>query len=169
MDRLSRIADHGSRARQRGAALLLVITSIAVVTALTVDLAYNARVSVQLAANARDELKAYYLARSGVNLARLVLYFQHQMDAPLGQAQGLARAAPLAGMSLSLRLWDLVPIDAQTLAFLGGAWLPPLILTQVVTALSLGASALAILFAPRGRNALTTERKIFCRPYRQAK
>lgn len=121
MDRLSRIADHGSRARQRGAALLLVITSIAVVTALTVDLAYNARVSVQLAANARDELKAYYLARSGVNLARLVLYFQHQMDAPLGQAQGLARAAPLAGMSLSLRLWDLVPIDAQTLAFLGGA------------------------------------------------
>ena len=38
------------------------------------------------------------------------------------------------------------------LAFAGGAWLPPLALVKMVTALSLGASALAILFAPRAQN-----------------
>ncbi|HSB20818.1 MAG TPA: hypothetical protein VLD85_12470 [Anaeromyxobacteraceae bacterium] len=105
----------GSRS-SRGAALLLVIVSIAIVTALTVDLAYNTRVSLQLAVNARDELQAYYLARSGVNLSRLILHFQQQLD-----AQGAAgQAGPLAGLSLSVRLWDLVPISSQSLALLGG-------------------------------------------------
>lgn len=110
----------GSRS-SRGAALLLVIVSIAIVTALTVDLAYNTRVSLQLAVNARDELQAYYLARSAVNLSRLILHFQQQLD-----AQGAAgQAGPLAGLSLSVRLWDLVPISSQSLVLLGGGAAPP--------------------------------------------
>ena len=63
----------GPRTRQRGAALLIAITSIAILTAVAVDLAYNTRVSLQMAANARDELRATYLAKSGVALSRLVL------------------------------------------------------------------------------------------------
>jgi general secretion pathway protein K len=96
-----------------------VVVSIAVVTALTVDLAYNTRVSLQLAVDARDELKAYYLARSAVGFSRLVLHFQQQLDAPLGAA-GLAKAGPLAGLSLSLRLWELVPVTSQAMGFFGG-------------------------------------------------
>ncbi len=112
------------RRGRRGVALLLAITSIAVVTALTVDLAYNCRVSVQLAANARDELKAAWLARSAVNMARLVLHFQQTIDAAMGGAgAAVAAAAPgsnLAGMALSVRLWDLVPVNSGSLAFVGG-------------------------------------------------
>lgn len=104
---------------RRGAALLLVIASIAVITALTVDLAYNTRVSVQVAANARDELKAYYLAKGAANMARLVLHFQQRLD---GAA---ALATPFGGAGagaprLSIRLWELVPLNSTTLGFLGG-------------------------------------------------
>jgi len=104
-------------ARQPGAALLLVVASIAVVTALTLDLAYNTRVSVQLAANARDELKALYLARSGANLSRLVLHFQQQLDG--GSGPGRAGGA-IPGLSLGVRLWELVPLNSSTLSYLGG-------------------------------------------------
>jgi general secretion pathway protein K len=125
----TRIAERGPRARarvrrgQRGAALLLAIVSIAVVTALTVDLAYDTRVSVQLAANARDELKAYYLARSAVGFSRLVLYFQQQLDAPATAIRGAPKAGALGGMplSLSLRLWEMVPVTSQAMGFFGGA------------------------------------------------
>jgi general secretion pathway protein K len=136
---------------QRGAALLVAITSIAILTAVSVDLAYNTRVSLQAAVNARDELRAYYLAKSAVSISRLVLNFQQQLDASgsaaaaagarvqaatanlaQGQQPGVAgalqagiaqqAAALLPGLSgLSIRLWDLVPIDsAATALFLGG-------------------------------------------------
>jgi len=105
-------------ARQPGAALLLVVASIAVVTALTLDLAYNTRVSVQLAANARDELRAACLARSAANLARLVLHFQQQLDG--GGTPGRPGGA-IPGLNLGVRLWELVPLNSSTLSYLGGA------------------------------------------------
>jgi general secretion pathway protein K len=120
---------------RRGAALLLVIASIAVVTALTVDLATSTRVSVQLAANARDELKATYLAKSAVNLSRLILYFQQQLEGA-GQAAGAGAAllggqpttsrpggglaGGLGGLQLGVRLWEVVPVSSTTLGFVGG-------------------------------------------------
>lgn len=105
-------------ARSRGAALLLVVASIAVITALTLDLAYNTRVSVQLAANARDELRALYLARSAANLSRLVLHFQQQLD---GGPGGGRPGGGIPGLSLGIRLWELVPLNSSTLGYLGGA------------------------------------------------
>jgi len=107
------------RKSSRGAALLLVIASIALVTAITVDLAYNTRVSAQLAANARDELRAFYLAKSAVALSRLVLHFQQQIDSQ--PVAGQARVGPLSAISLSVRLWEVVPVSTQVLGFLGGA------------------------------------------------
>ena len=104
--------------RQAGAALLLVVASIAVITALTLDLAYNTRVSVQLAANARDELRALYLAKSAASLSRLVLHFQQQLDG--GSGPGRPGAGAIPGLNLGIRLWELVPLDASTLSFLGG-------------------------------------------------
>ncbi len=121
-------------ARSRGAALLVAMTSIAILTAVSVDLAYDARVSLQVAANARDELRAHYLAKSAVSMSRLVLHFQQQLDATAGALQtglsGAAAATPgiagalsglLGGAKLSVRLWDMVPIDSGAAAlFLGG-------------------------------------------------
>jgi len=64
----------------RGVALILVLTTVAILTSIGVDFSYGSRVSLRLAENSRDELRAYYLARSAVNLSRLLLYFQRQVD-----------------------------------------------------------------------------------------
>lgn len=87
--------------RERGAALLTVLVSVAVLTAMAVDLAYQSSVSLQIAGNARDELRAQYLARSGVAMGRLVLSFQEQLDAlaPRG-VTGVPR----------VQLFNLVPV-----------------------------------------------------------
>jgi general secretion pathway protein K len=95
----------------RGAALLVVIVSIAILTAIVVDLAYSTRVSLLTAANARDELRAEYLARGGVQLARLVLRFQNQLDG----------AVPPAAASIRVQVWNLVPISDAIARGLFGA------------------------------------------------
>ena len=79
--------------RERGAALLLVLMVVAIVTVLAMELAYDTRVSLQIAANARDELRASYQARGAVALSRLVLHFQQRLD----QAGGAAGADPGRG------------------------------------------------------------------------
>lgn len=74
----------------RGVALILVLTTIAILTSIGVDFSYSSRVSLKLAENLRDGTRAYYLARSAVNLSRLLLHFQNQVDQMGGQlTQGL--------------------------------------------------------------------------------
>ena len=70
----------GKGVETRGVALILVLTTIAILTSIGVDFSYGSRVSLRLAENSRDELRAYYLAKSAVNLSRLLLYFQRQID-----------------------------------------------------------------------------------------
>ncbi len=88
------------------------MVAVAVLTALAADLAYDARVSLQIAANARNELQATYLARSGVALGRLVLSFQQDID---------AMQSPVAGMSFPRpQLWKLAPVGPELAAALMG-------------------------------------------------
>jgi general secretion pathway protein K len=85
--------------------------SVAVLTALAVDLAYESRVSLRIAANARDELRASYLARSGVTLSRLVLSFQPD--------SGPAAAAAAAGIQIPrFQIWRMVPVGTDLAAAL---------------------------------------------------
>src|SRR4051812_23835336 len=125
---------------RRGVALILVLTTVAILTAIGVDFSYGSRVNLHLAENARDELRAYYLARSAVNLSRLLLHFQKQVDTPGGRAAqqlanllrggnaqpaapapgALATAAPAAN-NLGIRLWEILPVDSNAMgALLGG-------------------------------------------------
>jgi general secretion pathway protein K len=103
---------HGRRARrqQRGAALLVVMVAIALVTALAMDLAYQARVGLQIAANGRDELLALAQARGAVNLSRLVLHFQSKLD-----SQGPVTAAASTGIP-RIQVWKLVPVSSALTA-----------------------------------------------------
>jgi general secretion pathway protein K len=104
-------AGRQARRRDRGAALLVVIVSTAILTAIAVDLAYNTRVSLLTAANSRDELRAEYLARGGVQLSRLVLQFQKQLD----------DAVPAGGAVPRVQVWNLVPVtSAFTDGLFGG-------------------------------------------------
>ncbi len=107
-------ARHGG---ERGAALLVVMVAVAVLTALAVDLAYESRVSLQIAANARDELRASYLARSGVTLSRLVLSFQQTLD------DATAGVPNVPGASVPrIQLWRMVPVGSSLAGSLfGGA------------------------------------------------
>jgi len=127
----------GMRSR-RGVALLLVLTTIAILTSVAVDFGYQSRVNLRLTENARDELRAYYLARSAVNLSRLLLHFQKQVDqmgAQIGPmlsnilggqrpgtpaAPGVPATAPPTN-NLGIRLWEILPIDSNVMtALLGG-------------------------------------------------
>jgi general secretion pathway protein K len=121
----------GNMARhERGAALLLVLLVVAVVTVLAMELAYDTRISLQIAANARDELRASYQARGAVALSRLVLHFQQRLDQAGGAAsQFLAGAAASAGGqatspipqgAFSFRLWDAIPVDSVAMGLLLG-------------------------------------------------
>lgn len=129
----------GGPAHNRGVALILVLTTLAILTSLGVDFSYQSRVSLRLAENLRDETRAYYLARSAVNLSRLLLHFQKQVDQLGGQlTQGLTQllagktaAAPrpapgvqgvpapaAASSSLGIRLWEILPIDSNAFSAL---------------------------------------------------
>jgi general secretion pathway protein K len=124
----------------RGVALVLVLTTVAILTSIGVDFSYSSRVSLKLAENLRDETRAFYLAQSAINLTRLLLHFQKQVDQLGGQltqgiqqlmgtnrpaqpqAQPQARTAiataAAPSSSLGIRLWELVPIDSNAFSAL---------------------------------------------------
>ncbi|GMU60672.1 MAG: hypothetical protein AMXMBFR34_24350 [Myxococcaceae bacterium] len=65
---------------RRGVAMLLVLVGLAVLGLVANEVQYNSVVELRLATNQRDELRAHFLAKSGVGLSRLLLRFQKQMD-----------------------------------------------------------------------------------------
>lgn len=126
--RTQRPRRHGRRSGERGVALIIAVVAIAILTAVAVDFAYNSRVDLQLAANQRDELRAHYLARSGISMSRLLLRFQKQLDqiqlpnlggllGGAGGAGGGAGAIPglPTGGSMNLQLWRMARIDCHML------------------------------------------------------
>ncbi|MFH2011046.1 MAG: hypothetical protein ABI333_30885 [bacterium] len=65
--------------RQRGVALIFVIVSLTILAAMTVDHVYKSQIDVQSAHNVRDEVKAEFLARSAINLTRIMLKVQERV------------------------------------------------------------------------------------------
>jgi general secretion pathway protein K len=130
-----------SPVQQRGIALILVLTTIAILASIGVDFSYSSRVSLKLAENLRDETRAEYLAKSAVNLSRLLLHFQKQVDQMGGQIAGGLAGSVLGGLpgartgvpqqaagrqqppgaalnDLGIRLWQVVPIDSNAFSAL---------------------------------------------------
>ncbi|WP_375760656.1 type II secretion system minor pseudopilin GspK [Corallococcus exercitus] len=118
--------------RSRGVALIIALVSITLLTVVATEFAYNSRVDLQLAANQRDEVRAYYMARSGLSLGRLLLRFQKQVDAtPIpnpasllsglmggalgGAGAGAGGANAFQPQSLNLQLWKLARVDCHML------------------------------------------------------
>jgi general secretion pathway protein K len=113
------------RPRDRGVALLIVITWLAMMIALVSEFTFGTNVDAAQAANARDELRAHYMARSGINLSRLLIKIQQRFVEPvMSQAQKMLQQAmgggsgagggsgsssgssPLGGLGISLRVTD---------------------------------------------------------------
>lgn len=73
----------------RGAALVMVLATLSLLTISVVEFVAASRVNLHLAENQRDEVKAYFLARSGINLQLLSLAFQNELagtEGFIGQA-----------------------------------------------------------------------------------
>ena len=91
---------------RRGVTLLMVTVSIAILTAVAAEFAFQTRVDLELATHQRDALRAEYLAKSSIGLARMLLLFQKQLDRTAGQIPGLPQ-----GMNLNLQLWRMAKLD----------------------------------------------------------
>lgn len=68
------------RLRDRGVAMLMSLITIAILSAVAVEFLYQNRVNLAIASNERDQLKAYFLARSAVNISKLLLAFQFALS-----------------------------------------------------------------------------------------
>ena len=73
-------ASAGRSVKRRGVALLLVLTYVAVMTSTVLSGFLNSQVSFSISANVRDDLKAYYKAKSALNLGRLMLTYQYELE-----------------------------------------------------------------------------------------
>jgi len=74
--------------RERGIALILALTAVAILSVVLADMHQNTATAYALATTERDRLKAEYLARSGISLTRLLVAAEpqiRQMVTPLYQ------------------------------------------------------------------------------------
>jgi general secretion pathway protein K len=100
--------------------MIIAVVAIAILTVVATEFAYNSRVDLQMATNQRDEIRAYYLARSGIGLSRLLLRFQKQLDG-IQIPGGLMGAQPprvggaAAQPSMTLQLWRMARVDCHML------------------------------------------------------
>lgn len=130
--RVTRSRKHHRKVSERGVAMLLVLVGIAVLALVANEVRYNSVIELRLATNQRDDLRAHYLAKSGISLSRLMLRFQKQVDAiqipnimgmlgPLMQALNPGSSPqggqpPLAGGgTATIQLWRMARIDCHML------------------------------------------------------
>ena len=94
---------------ERGIALLLVLSAIAILTVAVVEFTYDTRIQYRIAVNNKERLQAYYLAKSGLNLSKVVLKYSKD-------AESMIEKAGEAGMSLKLEpLYRMMPLSSSLL------------------------------------------------------
>jgi general secretion pathway protein K len=100
------------RDRQSGVALLVTISALSMLIALVSQFSYGTTVDAAQAANARDELRAHYLARSAMEISRMLIKIQLKFVEPImAQAQQmLASMNEGQDLGISLRVTDYTPM-----------------------------------------------------------
>ena len=88
----------------------MVLVTMAVLTAVVAEFVYQTRVEVQMAANVRDRVKAYYLARSAINVARFIVYLQGQLDSMMGNLPQQLKQVVGGG---TIKLYQIFPIESD--------------------------------------------------------
>ena len=92
---------------QRGMALLLVLVVVALLSALLTEFSFSTLVDLRATETFRDRAKAYYLARGGVEAARMILrQDRNNFDHP-SEFWGDLPAVPAGDGDVSLRIEDL--------------------------------------------------------------
>ena len=91
----------GLRARH-GVALILTVSMVTLLTAVSLEFAYESRVELALAANARDSMRAEFLARSAVEFSRVLIHVQKTV------IDRFKKQLPFP-----IQIWQMVPIDSE--------------------------------------------------------
>jgi general secretion pathway protein K len=73
----------------RGVALLVTLFAVMMMVFMAVEIGYNTRVELVVGAAQLDRLKAYYLAKTGVQLSMLRIYVFNQVIKKFGGQQGV--------------------------------------------------------------------------------
>jgi general secretion pathway protein K len=116
---LTRFRARKQRDGESGVALLLSISMLALLIALTSEFTYSTSIHAMQAANARDEVRAHYLARSAISISRLLIKIQQRFVEPvMRQAQQLLNQATGGDLAVSLRLTDYA---GPIMGFFGGS------------------------------------------------
>ena len=89
-----------SRQKKRsGVALLVAITTVALLTVIATEITYISRMRLLTASNQRDRVQAYWLAKSGAGIYQLIL----TADKQLGKSDLIAQ------FGLGDSLWQVIP------------------------------------------------------------
>jgi type II secretory pathway component PulK len=95
------------RDRESGVAFLITISSLSLLIALVTQFTYATTVDSAQATNARDEVRAHYLARSAVSLSRLLIKIQLKFVEPImDTAQKMLADSAGQDLGISLRVTD---------------------------------------------------------------
>ncbi len=94
------------RNRRSGVALLVVMTTIMILTVVITELSYTSRVRFLVAAHERERAQAYWLSQTGINIYKLLLTANKQMEGNSMMSQG----ASMLGINLGDALWQMVPV-----------------------------------------------------------
>jgi general secretion pathway protein K len=118
------------RDRQSGVAFLITISSLSLLIALVSQFTYGTTVDAAQAANARDEVRAHYLARSAVSLSRLLIKIQLQFVENIMQtAQDMLTKQAGQDLGISLRVTDYV---TPLLGFFAGSKMETALLSGLI-------------------------------------
>jgi general secretion pathway protein K len=131
------------RDRQSGVAFLITISSLSLLIALVAQFTYGTTVDSAQAINARDEVRAHYLARSAVSLSRLLIKIQRTFVEPIMQTaqQMLAKQMDGQDLGISLRVTDYA---TPLLGFFAGSKMETALLSGLIGIDTTGATGLGI-------------------------
>lgn len=123
LNKANRPAEAGGR--QRGVALLVVLTMMVLFTAFVADFAYEARVRYTLASHARDELRAQILAENGIKQFRMLLevekpLLQQVQKQPMAQAF-LSAMGMTPNQSIIVQLTRSMPMPCDAVKMLSAS------------------------------------------------
>ena len=106
---VARFRARRSRDGQSGVAFLITIAALSLLMALVAQFTYGTTVDAAQAANARDEVRAHYLARSAVSLSRLLIKIQSRfVEQVMATARTMLNDQAGQDLGISLRVTDYV-------------------------------------------------------------
>ena len=127
---VARFRARRERDRQSGMAFLITIASLSLLIALVSQFTYGTTVDAAQAANARDEVRAHYLARSAVSLSRLLIKIQLQfVEQIMDTAQKMLADQAGQDLGISLRVTDYV---TPLLGFFAGSKMETALLSGLI-------------------------------------